>query len=128
MSLMGVNLVKIGSFLWKWSKLGHLDHDFRDKNVPIIPEKMVLVDFERLEYTFKCIFYGFRWVVSLLQAITLTYDGSISKNDVFLWYLGHNPWFCGQIWPYKSRKNFFHILKMIFMDSVMCLVCSYGCQ
>ena len=56
----GVNLVKIGLFCENGQNWVILDHDFRDKNVPIIPEKMVLVDFKRLEYTFKCISYGVR--------------------------------------------------------------------
>ena len=56
----GVNLVKIGRFGENGQNWVILDHDFRDKNVPIIPEKMVLVDYKRLEYTFKCISYGFR--------------------------------------------------------------------
>ena len=86
-----------------------MDDVFREENDPIIPENIDLVDSKRLEYTFKCISYVVRWVVSLLQVITLSYDGSISKNDLFLWYLGHNPWFWVQIWPYKSRKKYFQI-------------------
>ena len=53
-----VNLVKIYRFGENGQNWVILDHDFRDKNVPIFPEKMVLVDFKRLEYTFKCISYG----------------------------------------------------------------------
>ena len=56
----GVNLVKIGLFCENGQNWVILDHDFGDKNVPIIPEKMVLVDFKRLEYTFKCISYVVR--------------------------------------------------------------------
>ena len=56
----GVNLVNIGRFFENGQNWVILDHDFRDKNVPIITEKMVLVDFKRLEYTFKCISYGVR--------------------------------------------------------------------
>ena len=35
----GVNLVKIGRFCENGQNWVILDHDFRDKNVPIIPEK-----------------------------------------------------------------------------------------
>ena len=56
----GVNLAKIGRFCENGQNWVIFDHDFRDKNVPIIPDKMVLVDFKRLEYTFKCISYGVR--------------------------------------------------------------------
>ena len=37
-----------------------MDHDFRDKNYPIIPENIDLLNGKRLEYTFKCISYVVR--------------------------------------------------------------------
>ena len=88
-----------------------LDHDFRDKNVPIIPEKMGLVDFKRLEYTFKCISYGVRRVVSLLQVITRTQGGSISKNGVFcdIWGKIHDSGVKND--PINPEKNIFTFLK-----------------
>ena len=57
---MDINLVKIGRFCENSQNWVILDHYFRDKNVPIIPKKMDLVDVKRLEYTFKCISYGVR--------------------------------------------------------------------
>ena len=56
----GVNLVKIGIFGENGQNWVILDHDFRDKNDPIIHEKIVLVDCKRLGYSFKCISYVVR--------------------------------------------------------------------
>ena len=37
-----------------------------------------------------------------------------------------NSWFWGQTWPYKSTQKYFHILKMIFLDSIMCFLTWLG--